>query len=129
MKKFLPSVLALLVLTVIATQVKSEQVNTQTFASFWIEFKAAVAKNDKESVAAMTNFPFSLDKELTKAEFIKRYNEIFTPKIQRCFVRAKPVKEVVVDGYSVFCGKEIYAFERMEGKYKFTSVGADDADD
>ena len=31
---------------------------TRAFASYWTEFKAAVAKGDKEKVASMTKFPF-----------------------------------------------------------------------
>lgn len=130
MRNLLTSILALVLLSGAATQVQSHQAkSSQTFASFWLEFKGAVAKNDKEAVATMTNFPFYLDQELTKSQFIKRYGEIFSPKIQRCFAKAKPIKEVVDDAYSVFCGHEIYAFARIDGKYKFTSVGADDADD
>jgi hypothetical protein len=124
-RKLLPSILTLLMVSAVASHVQSQQAKaTQTFASFWSQFQAAVATRDKEAVANMTRFPFYLEKELTRGEFIKKYHEIFGGKIQRCFAKAKPVKDR--DSYSVFCGNEIYAFEKVEGKYKFTEIGAND---
>ena len=125
MRKLLPSILTLLMLTAVASDVQGQQAkSTQPFAPFWSQFKAALAKNDKESVASMTKFPFYWGEELTRGEFIKKYNEIFDRKIQRCFAKAKPIKDR--ESYSVFCGESIYVFEKVEGKYKFTAVGAND---
>ena len=146
MRKLLPSILTLLILSAVASHVQSHQAKSaQTFASFWAQFKAAVAKNDKEAVASMTQFPFYWEKELTRGEFIKKYNEIFDRKIQRCFAKAKPLNDYLAHvklakkypstpiphqedtgSHSVFCGSSIYAFEKVAGKYKFTAVGPDD---
>jgi hypothetical protein len=101
--------------------------NTASFAAFWSEFKAAVAKDDREAVASMTKQPIYLaNKEQTKAGFLKLYSSLFPKKVKTCFASAKPVKEYNQDSYSVFCGKSIYVFSRVEGKYKFTDIGADD---
>ena len=125
MKKLLPSIVTLLMLSAVASHVQSQQAkSSQTFASFWVQFKAALAKNDKEAVASMTRFPFYWGEKLTRGEFIKKYSEIFDRKIQRCFAKAKPLKDRA--SYSVFCGESIYVFEKVEGKYKFTDVGAND---
>ena len=98
-----------------------------SFAAFWNEFKSAVAKDDKEAVAAMTKLPIYLaNKERSKDGFLKLYPSLFTKKVKTCLVSAKPVKEVNQDSYSVFCGKSIYVFARVEGKYKFTDLGAND---
>jgi hypothetical protein len=146
MRKILPSILTLLMLSAVASQVWSQPAtSTQTFASFWVQFKAAVAKNDKEAVASMTRFPCYFEKELTRGEFIKKYNAIFDRGTQRCFTRAKPSsdyqaylklvkkfpkseipKQEDTGSYSVFCGQEIYLFEILDGKYKFTEIGAND---
>src|SRR5687767_1696111 len=86
MKNLLPFMLMLAMLSGVSSRAESEQAqNTQAFASFWTEFKAAVAKKDKEAVAAMTNFPFDELEKLTKAAFIKKYDEIFTQKVRKCF--------------------------------------------
>jgi hypothetical protein len=95
----------------------------------------------------MTRFPFPFaDRELTRAEFIKKYNLIFDREIRRCFAEAKPVNNYLADvelakkystplpepqqntgSYSVGCeGGGIYLFEIVEGKYKFTEIGAYD---
>ncbi len=125
MRRLFPSILTLLMLSAVASHVQSRQAKiTQPFASFWSQFKAALAKNDKEAVASMTKFPFYWGEELTRGEFIKKYTEIFDRKVQRCFAKAKPIKDR--DSYSVFCGESIYVFEKVEGKYRFTAVGAND---
>jgi hypothetical protein len=126
-RKLLPSMLTLLMLSAVASHVQSQQAkSTQTFASFWAQFKAAVAKNDKEAVATMTRFPFPFGGvEVTRDEFIKKYHLIFDRKIKRCFAKAKPVGDEE-SYYQVYCGEEIYGFERVEGKYKFTDIGAND---
>ena len=125
MRRLLPSILTLLMLSAVVSDVRSQQdKSTQPFAAFWAQFKAALVKNDKEAVASMTKFPFYWGEELTRGEFIKKYIEIFDRKVQRCFAKAKPIKDR--ESYSVFCGESIYVFEKIEGKYRFTAVGAND---
>jgi hypothetical protein len=124
-RKLLPSIVTVLMLSAAASEVQSQRAKgTQTFASFWVQFKAALAKNDKEAVTSMTRFPFYWGDELTRGEFIKKYNKIFDRKIQRCFAKAKPLKDR--ESYSVFCSESIYVFEKVEGKYRFTGVGVND---
>jgi hypothetical protein len=150
MRKLLPSVLTLLMLSAVGSQVHSQPArSSQTFTSFWAAFKAAVAKGDKEAVATMTKFPFPWGEEmLTKDKFLRKYNEIFNQRIQRCLARAKPVNDYQAyladaelarkasapppqkpqdtSGYSVGCGERIYLFALVAGKYKFTEIGVND---
>jgi hypothetical protein len=95
----------------------------QSFATFWAGFKSAVAKNDKEAVAAATELP-SL--RLSKAAFLKTYPTIFTKKVQKCFATAKPVRTPDRDSYSVFCDSQYFYFEKVHGAYKFTDRGPND---
>jgi hypothetical protein len=95
------------------------------FNAFWIKFKAAVARNDKPAVAEMTKLPFMLDsKDLDRAGFIKRYSSLFTPKVRRCFGRARPSRDQ--DAMEIFCGEQIFLFARVDGVYKFTEIGVND---
>lgn len=95
------------------------------FSTFWIKFKAAVARNDKSAVADMTKLPFLLDsKEQDRAAFIKQYSSLFTPKVHSCFARAKPTKDQ--DAYEIFCGEQIFLFAKVGGVYKFTEIGVND---
>ncbi len=99
----------------------------RSFAPFWAQFKAAVANNNKEAIAAMTKFPFDYyGKQLTKADFIKQYDAIFSDKVQRCFRNAKPVKDADRESYSVFCGATIFGFEKGNVGYQFTDMGEND---
>ena len=129
MRILLATTLVLLMLTPVASSIGMQKKRqSQAVNSFWAKFKAAVAKNDREAVASMTKLPFYFhDKELSKAEFIKRYNLIFDRKTQRCFAREKPVLENgEIPAFSIFCGETIYAFELVDGKYRFTGIGAND---
>lgn len=98
----------------------------RSFAEFWVQFKAAVAEGDKEAIAEMTKFPFPYGKPLSKADFIKQCGELFDQRTRRCFSKAKPVKEEDRDSYSVFCGEEIFVFEKVNGEYRFTDIGMND---
>ena len=101
----------------------------QSFAAFWTQFKAAVAKNDKEAVASMTKFPVEIGENVSKAAFLKKYPEFFSRKVQACFAKAKPVADKNPQGgvtYSVFCREEIFLFEQVEGRYFFTGIGVND---
>lgn len=117
----------LLLATFAQAQQATPKKSGEAFAAFWSEFKAAVAQDDKEAVAAMTRLPIYLaNKEQSKAGFLKLYPSLFPKKVQTCFAKAKPVKEYNQDGYSVFCGKSIYVFSRDKGQWKFTDLGVDD---
>jgi len=104
------------------------------FAAFWAQFKAAVATNNKEAIAAMTKFPFDYyGKPLTEADFIKRCDAFFSDKVRRCFRNAKPVfamrppyKDAARETYSVFCGRTIFGFEKGNVGYQFTDMGEND---
>jgi hypothetical protein len=69
------------------------------FSAFWKKFKSAVVAADKGTVAEMTKFPLSMPYEVkavkNKADFLRRYNEIFKGEANaaQCFASAKPRKE------------------------------------
>ena len=95
------------------------------FTAFWVKFKDAIAKNDKQRVADMTKLPFMLDgKDHDRAGFIKEYPTLFTPRMRRCIARAKPTKDQ--DYYEIFCGAQIFLFGKVDGVYKFVEIGVND---
>jgi hypothetical protein len=118
----------LLLLLGVALQVSSQSRSTRVdpeFTAFWIKFKAAVARNDKVAAADLTKLPFLLDsKELDRADFIRQYNSLFTPKMRRCFARARPSRDQ--DSMEIFCGRQIFLFAKVGGVYKFTEIGVND---
>src|ERR1041384_4980960 len=65
--------------------------------TFWSKFQSAVAKGDKEAVAAMTRFPLTMPYGVpsvkTKVQFLQRYAKIFDAETKRCFAAAKPERE------------------------------------
>jgi hypothetical protein len=92
---------------------------------FWTKFKATVVANDKEAVASMTRLPFLYQgRELTKQAFIQKFAVLFDARVKRCFEKAKLVKEG--EGFEVFCGQQIFLFDKVSGAYKFTEIGVND---
>jgi hypothetical protein len=95
------------------------------FTTFWIKFKAAVARNDKAAVADMTRIPFVLGgRKVDRTGFIKQYSSLFTLKMRRCFARARPSKDQ--DSMEIFCGQQIFLFAKVGGVFKFTEIGVND---
>ena len=126
MKRMVLVTLALLVTSpfVMSAQLKGKQ-TPQSFASFWLKFKAAVASGDKEAVASMTELPFLYEgKELNKPAFVKAFGTIFDRRVQKCFPRAKPVKDG--DYFAISCGEAIFMFKKVNGEYRFVEIGVND---
>ena len=108
----------------VSSQSRTAKVDPE-FTAFWIKFKAAVGRNDKTAVVDMTRLPFMLDnKNLDRAGFIKQYSSLFSPKMRRCFARARPSRDQ--DKMEVFCGEQIFLFAKVNGGYKFTEIGVND---
>jgi hypothetical protein len=129
MKNLWTLILMLLLLSGVASPVRSEEAkNAQAFASFLTQFKAAVAKDDKEAVAGMTKFPIDINANVTREAFLKKYHEYFTQNVRKCFAKEKPVADDQSrrGGYNLFCGNDIFTFERVDGEYKLTGIGFND---
>ena len=122
MRTFLATTLFLFLLVPQLLEAKDPPPPAESFAAFWKDFKSAVAKNDKEAVAAATKLPFMAQQ--SKADFIRDYPSSFTKEVKKCLATAKPVRDR--DSYLVFCGEEIFSFEKVNGAYKFTSIGMND---
>ena len=124
MKRFIVAVLLLLFSNAFAFAQSGKQVDADG-VQFWSKFKAAVVANDKEAVASITRLPFLFQgRELTKQAFIQKFAVLFDAKAKRCFEKAKLVKEG--EGFEVFCGQQIFLFDKVKGVYKFTEIGVND---
>jgi hypothetical protein len=115
--------LVVLINPAISAEVKSEG---QSFATFWTQFKTAVANKNKEAIAGMTKFPFNYREQLTRADFIKQFDVIFNAKVRKCFQNAKPTKDTSRESYTVFCGEDIFTFAKENGEYRFTDIDVND---
>ncbi len=95
------------------------------FKRFLTRFRAAISRNDHEAVASMTKLPFLYEsKERDRAEFIRIYPQLFTPRIRRCLAKAKPLKEG--ENYDLFCGQLIFYLGKDAGEYKLLEFGVND---
>ena len=122
MRKLLPTLLTLLMLSYFAApaqclfgtapafgttalaEVKAKALgqpaqSDDSMPAFWEKFKAAVIKGDKETVAALSQFPISLNDGMTplrnKAQFMNKYRFLFSGETNaaKCFPKAKPEVE------------------------------------
>jgi hypothetical protein len=106
--------------------------------TFWKKFNTAVEKADKNALAEMTKFPlempYGVKSVKNKAEFLKRYNEIFKGETDaaKCFPKAKLEKETT-KRYAVYCGFKTtpedlentpikYIFELTKNGWKFVGL-------
>jgi len=122
-----PFTIALMLLVLINPGFSAEvKPDAQSFATYWTQFKAAVASKDKEAIAGMTKFPFNYGKKMTRADFIKQFDVIFNAKVRKCFQNAKPMKDTDRENYTVFCGEDIFTFAKENGEYRFTDVDEND---
>ena len=98
--------------------------------AFWNKFKAAVIKGDKETVAALSQFPISLNDGMTpirnKAQFTKNYRFLFSGETNaaKCFSKAKPALETVTKNrpreFTVGCSFAGGGGEEEPFEYRFT---------
>ena len=106
-----------------------------TIDSFWTKFKAAVIKNDKETVASLSQFPIAMPyghrTVKSKIELLKRFREVFNGEADaaKCFAQSKPLVEPNnKNRFTVGCknaaGDEviIYRFVRTRTLWKFKGL-------
>lgn len=95
------------------------------FAVFWVKFKDAIAKNDKQRVADITKLPFMIGGiNRNRAGFLKEYPKLFTPRMRRCIARARPLKDQ--EYYEIFCDEQIFLFGKVDGVWRFVEIGVND---
>jgi hypothetical protein len=98
---------------------------------FWASFKAAVQKQDKQSIILMSEFPiempYGIAKIRNRTQLIRRYRELFNEQTNaaKCFADAQPVVETGdANRFTVGCkdaaGNEVvvYGFVRRRGSWK-----------
>ena len=129
----------LLVLAFVATtwgQVPRKNVqNSSSIDLFWEKFRAAVTKEDKVTLAGLSQFPIGMPYGVpvirTSAQLAKRYREVFNGEANaaNCFREARP--EINSDNpreFTVACrnaaGDEviIYLFVRTRNGWKFRGL-------
>src|ERR1051325_5318009 len=97
--------------------------------TFWAKFKLAVTRGDKQSVASMSQVPIEMPYGFpaikTRAQFLKRYREVFSVQANaiKCFANATPRVEDK-NGFTIGCqdkgGNEnvVYGFAKKRGVWK-----------
>ena len=124
MKTFLATSLFLSLLAPQLLEAKDPPLPAE-FVAFWKEFKSAVAKNDQEAVAALSDLqPYYRNGQFSKEAFLKEYPFLFRRDVRKCFATAKPERDR--DSYLVGCGEELFYFGKVNGAYKFTDIGMND---
>ena len=81
----------------IFAQEKRLNSSPEAFRTFFSKFKTAVENSDKTAVASMTVFPFKYgfdagdEGKMSKAQFVKRFNEIFGRSPKKFFTEKNPM--------------------------------------
>jgi len=94
------------------------------FNTFFLAFKAAVARNDAKAVAGMTHLPFLFDSRPRDSfGFQKIYPRLLDANVRTCFAKAKPAIEQ--DAQVVNCGRYIFYFRVVKDRYRLIEFAAD----
>src|SRR5882724_12674941 len=123
-----------LLLTLAGTPTSGSQTN-DTFKTFWQQFKAAVIKGDKQSVASLSRFPIAMSygksSIKTKAQLMRRYREVFDEQTNaaQCFAKKEPEKDAAnPKDFSLACPDEagnevvVFSFSRTKTGWKFVGL-------
>ena len=103
--------------------------------AFWDQFKAAVSKQDVETIATLSRFPIGMSYGIptvkNKVDLRKRYRKVFNEQSDAaaCFAKAKPeIDPENAKHFTVACpdaaGNEvvIYHFNQTRTGWKFTGM-------
>lgn len=101
----------------------------KAFQTFYTKFQAAVAKRDKNAVAAMTAFPFKYgwdagdEGTYTKSQFIRNYGRIVDGS-RRFLTRRNPTFSIENGNYYLMNEDDAssYGFRKRGSSYKFVSL-------
>jgi hypothetical protein len=136
MKRIIKTTLMSLIILISVLSVSGSTFQTDpSIDAFWMKFKAAVIKSDKEAIATMVQFPITMSYGVpairTKAQLFKRYRDLFSRQSDatKCFAAAQPEADAASKNkFSVACkdaaGNEvvIYGFVRTRGVWKLKSL-------
>jgi hypothetical protein len=110
---------------------KEKRLNSSppAFQAFFSKFKTAVRKSDKPGVAAMTLFPFDYgfdagdEGTMSKAQFIKRFSEIFSKHPKSFFPEKNPLFSRGDDGAYVVSTEDAahFVFVKKRNIFKLTA--------
>ena len=110
---------------------KEKRLNSspQAFQTFFLKFKNTVRKSDKPGVAAMTLFPFDYgfdaggEGTMSKAQFIKRFSEVFGKHRKLFFPEKNPLFSRGDDGaYTISTeNAEHFVFVKKRNSFKLKS--------
>lgn len=101
----------------------------QIFRTFFSKFRNAVAKSDKNGVAAMTRFPFKYgfdagdEGTMSKAQFVKRFAEVFGASPKQFLTEKNPLFSRGDDGSYVISTEDAahLTFVKKGGSFKFAA--------
>lgn len=98
------------------------------FATFWTQFKTAVAKSDQNAVSEMIKYPILYNDLRQVDDFPVIWKGAFRPAQRTCLAKEKPIKDSHKGkvSYSVFCGSLIYVFGKDRSGWKLTDFAEND---
>ena len=134
MKNFIFFIFLALTLFVVTTRPANAQgkrlsSSPQSFRTFFAKFRSAVEQGDKTKVAAMTRFPFKYgfdagdEGTMSKAQFLKRFNEVFGKSPKRFLTEKNPLFSVGEKGTFVVSTEDAahLIFVKKGDSFNFTA--------
>lgn len=125
------AVLTFFVFSPHSTNAQEKRLNSspKDFQTFFLKFKAAVEKSDKNGVASMTVFPFRYgfdagdEGTMTRTQFIRAFNRIFGRNPKQFFTESNPRFSRGDDGSYVISTEDAshLIFVKSGNSFKFSA--------
>lgn len=95
------------------------------FAAFLSRWREAVATNDAEAVASLTQVPFLFESEPRDRQAVARtvVPALLTADVRRCLRTAMPLRED--DRYVLSCAPYLFYLGRVDGQWRWVEFAAD----
>ncbi|MFQ3598216.1 MAG: hypothetical protein SNJ55_03040 [Chloroherpetonaceae bacterium] len=97
----------------------------EAFIIFYENFREAILKKDKNTVASMTRFPFSSDVK-SKKDLMKYYDDVFNDSLLEAINAITEVAAEPDGTMRMVHGDFVYTFVKENDRYKFASVGVNE---
>lgn len=95
----------------------------EAFIAFFEKFREAVAKKDKNAVAAMMRYPFSSDVK-NKKDLMKWYDDVFNEAIVEAITTMTEIVAEKDGTMTMFQSDLMFSFVKVGNEYKFANISA-----
>jgi hypothetical protein len=110
-----------------AEQLKEMGFDPEKVYGFLAQLQKAIAANDRQTLGSMINYPLNViagehrSKLRSKSVFLKKYDEVFTPKVKSAITEQRP-EQLFIKSTGFMIGQGELWFDEINGCFKIVTV-------